>query len=574
MSVIDVWTCHLCGSNSLMASCPEQCPLCPHKRCRSCTIGRSSSLTEEVLPSCDEAVSSFAKGTEQFHPSTPGHSSYHNINSSHNKQRPSDNVRYKPAAIKYRGSRRIDIKSSLAGFWKRKTTSKTQNLEVDSPEVHGPKNQLPSSAKQEQRQYHTLENISSLPPAIRDNIATKPGSVSAQRHVRRDDIGIVEDKEATSQSPMADVYSTKITVVDNIQHIRNPRSQISGNGPVRIGEALNEFILYLPSLSFGSTLSSSGPVEELESASEELAKLFLEDELLKPLYAKAMEKVKTDRLEKNFGRLLKTFAMDLQREANGVLEASAARFLKARAKYTAYCMAKHLDPSRKADSKMIHELIIESHARQEKVELYLQRQVQHVNSEEAPSLNEAKYPDTMSYKSESGLYAGKAQSELLDRSHMKDFNDVKVFLSTSTALVNLRASLRQLLFQEQGGNQKPAQPTNPVHLPLDSSVKPNMGPLILTDTESEESNEGEIMEPAIPAEVHPFFAPFRMLLRGFKMAAEFLELLEKPLDSRFRRIRWTCVCGTRLYDDFRELAPGALDELERFLNNNDEMEQL
>ncbi|KAL8708280.1 MAG: hypothetical protein Q9225_007629 [Loekoesia sp. 1 TL-2023] len=432
---------------------------------------------------------------------------------------------------------------------------------------------MPVSAKQEQLQ-HPTESVSNSLPTISDNIATQPSPFSAFGQVHRDDVGIVKDKEATSQSPMVDTHSPKIAVVDNVQHTRNPRSQISGNGPARIGEALNEFILFLPSLSFGSTLSSSGSVEELESASEELAELFLEDELLKPLYAKAMEKVKTDRFERNFGRLLKLFAIDLQREAKGVLEASAARFVKARAKHIAYCMAKRLDPSRKGNSQRMRELIIESHARQEKVELYLRRQIQHVNSEEAPSLNEAKHPDALSYKSESGFHSEKAESELLDQSHMKNFNDVKIFISTSTASVNLRTSFRRLLFQEQGGNQNPAQPTNSVPLPLDSSGKPSMGSLVLTDTESEESNKGETMESATPAEVHPFFAPFRMLLHGFKMAAELLELLEKPLDSRFRRIRWTCVCGSRLYDDFRELAPGALDELERFLNNNDKMEQV
>ncbi|KAL8724879.1 MAG: hypothetical protein Q9181_006639 [Wetmoreana brouardii] len=48
--------------------------------------------------------------------------------------------------------------------------------------------------------------------------------------------------------------------------------------------------------------------------------------------------------------------------------------------------------------------------------------------------------------------------------------------------------------------------------------------------------------------------------------AEFLELIEKPLASDLQRIRWTCVCGTRLFDDFREISPGYVGQLQDYLN--------
>lgn len=40
---------------------------------------------------------------------------------------------------------------------------------------------------------------------------------------------------------------------------------------------------------------------------------------------------------------------------------------------------------------------------------------------------------------------------------------------------------------------------------------------------------------------------------------------EPPLDRGKIRIRWTCRCGTKLWDDFRELQPGAAERLQRSL---------
>lgn len=36
---------------------------------------------------------------------------------------------------------------------------------------------------------------------------------------------------------------------------------------------------------------------------------------------------------------------------------------------------------------------------------------------------------------------------------------------------------------------------------------------------------------------------------------------EPPLDEHKVRIRWTCQCGSRLWDDFKELSPGAAEQL-------------
>ncbi|KAK0517191.1 hypothetical protein JMJ35_000346 [Cladonia borealis] len=51
--------------------------------------------------------------------------------------------------------------------------------------------------------------------------------------------------------------------------------------------------------------------------------------------------------------------------------------------------------------------------------------------------------------------------------------------------------------------------------------------------------------------------------------AESLGLREPALESLDKRVRWTCVCGCRLYDDFEELSPGAVQVLQRHLDNSD-----
>lgn len=45
MSTNDTWTCHQCGSNNIIANCPVQCPLCPHKKCPECRVGGPTNLT-------------------------------------------------------------------------------------------------------------------------------------------------------------------------------------------------------------------------------------------------------------------------------------------------------------------------------------------------------------------------------------------------------------------------------------------------------------------------------------------------------------------------------------------------
>ena len=51
-----------------------------------------------------------------------------------------------------------------------------------------------------------------------------------------------------------------------------------------------------------------------------------------------------------------------------------------------------------------------------------------------------------------------------------------------------------------------------------------------------------------------------------KSRSKWSEYMEPPLEDNKTRIRWTCHCGKRLWDDFIELRPGAAKDLQNELN--------
>lgn len=96
----------------------------------------------------------------------------------------------------------------------------------------------------------------------------------------------------------------------------------------------------------GST-ASIGSVEEVPGAEEELAELFLKDDILRPLYRKALEVVKVSDFEKKFKGLLKACAMKLRKEASSPTQQNASRFLQARVRRIVSYIGTRLDPEKR-----------------------------------------------------------------------------------------------------------------------------------------------------------------------------------------------------------------------------------
>lgn len=99
--------------------------------------------------------------------------------------------------------------------------------------------------------------------------------------------------------------------------------------------------------SMGSTATGSSAtlIGEAPAAANEFVSLLLEDQTLTPLLLTAFDRIKADKLERNFKRLLKVYAIDLRQEATGDIEKEAVQLILMRARYIAYRIRQRYDKS-------------------------------------------------------------------------------------------------------------------------------------------------------------------------------------------------------------------------------------
>lgn len=303
-------------------------------------------------------------------------------------------------------------------------------------------------------------------------------------------------------------------------------------------------IMSVPSLYSGSSLSSVHSTKELDVAAEELASLLLEDEVMVSLYNKALGKLKTERLERDFARLLNVFAVDLRVEASTVLAFNAVQFVRIRAKHVASCMGKQLGSDRgDAAVREIHELILESPEREEKVEMYLHRRFLATDSVDTVGTRDIEYQDVQELDIVSDSEG--SETEAAQQPRLSDLEEVKTFILTSFAMITLRQNFRQFLFQVQSKTQKLAQSAVSLQKPPPTeNPGHHVTPLGETNTDSVETFEDDELDLGGQEGDMNFRSLSRSVLsifRGVKAVAEFLELKEMPLKPGFRRLRWTCV---------------------------------
>jgi len=349
-----------------------------------------------------------------------------------------------------------------------------------------------------------------------------------------------KNAEAPLSSP-----TTDLPVVDSLPPLESPAAYDEANAITQCGDGFDgdeddgiSDIISVPSLYSGS----AGSIEESEVAAEELASLLLKDDSMKFLYDKALEKVGTDRFERNFLMLLNVFAVHLRVEANTVLELSGVHFVRTRAKWVASCMGKQLDPRRVEAVERMHKLILESSEREEKVETYLQRRILTTDLAENLGPCEIDHQDIQEPTLESG-HEG-SETEAAEQPWLRDLEEVKTFILTSSAMATLRENFCQFVSQGQWIIQKLAPSAASHQGPPPESFKCNAMSSIETDSDSLNSlknDEGDLggqEEDRISRSIPAFVVS---ILRGCRMIAEFLELKEKPLRQGFRRLRWTCV---------------------------------
>lgn len=270
-----------------------------------------------------------------------------------------------------------------------------------------------------------------------------------------------------------------------------------------------------PGLMSGSTLSTVSSQEILEAA-EELVVLLLQDEHLKPLYDKALERMKTNKFKRKLRKLLGTFAIDLLKEAGNGMQRSAAQLVKESAKYVTSCIGKYYSLGKDEASEHMSALKMQAS----------RRIIKDVGQfEKEPESDES-------------------QPDLGDRSQLPKLDGVRSFILDSSAISNLRKNLRRVVFGEPDRFQVEEVCADP---PLEAGIIDNSDEIASFEEpdldESMESYEVTVtqLEPLQKQASLATDSLFRSVLLIIESFSEFLELREKPLRPGCRRIRWTCV---------------------------------
>jgi hypothetical protein len=235
-----------------------------------------------------------------------------------------------------------------------------------------------------------------------------------------------------------------------------------------------------------ATFSSASTTSDTNNAFQRLLVVLKTDAALKQLYEELKTRTSAEKFKRNFGTLLKRFALDLEKEAKCWNEQRAAKFIRSRARVMAQKVADSIYPSSDANWKIQWSAI-----EQDKAEI----------SEDGDSDEE---PD--------------------------EFVDLEKFVTNSTAFQNLCSNIRGFLGSEPSskGDAIDIVPTNIelfAELPF-AAQEYHCGGL-----------GGSILcgQPAPPCIGRVWYLP------NFLHKAGDLLFAESPIPHGLSRVRWKCV---------------------------------
>jgi hypothetical protein len=211
--------------------------------------------------------------------------------------------------------------------------------------------------------------------------------------------------------------------------------------------------------SMGSTATGSSAtlVGEALAAANEFVSLLLEDQTLTPLLLTAFDHIKADKLERNFKRLLKVYAIDLRQEAAGDIEKEAVQLILMRARYIAYRIRQRYDKSALDNAGRFERLTDQSPGKRALLEDYLKGRGRTRQSIETSLLGPDVDDDDDGDASDSS-----ASSEVeADQLELNDLDRVKVFMVQSAAYHKFRQNLRDFILpRRESGQQGSASATS------------------------------------------------------------------------------------------------------------------
>jgi tetratricopeptide (TPR) repeat protein len=210
--------------------------------------------------------------------------------------------------------------------------------------------------------------------------------------------------------------------------------------------------------SFSGSDASTLANPAILAAADEFVDLLLQDEILSPLFPVAFGRISAAKLERNLGRLLKQYALDLKAEASDALEGEAIRLVQSRARYIAGRIRWRFDATQRDHHAGVDQLQGQATTGKQILERYLlDRKMAEPGAVNGQSidLQDGKMPDVGGLN-ESNLDLGDNDSNEGDLDPPSDseqdglynLNQVKAFMIQSMAFSKLRNDLRLFIFPD------------------------------------------------------------------------------------------------------------------------------
>ena len=281
-----------------------------------------------------------------------------------------------------------------------------------------------------------------------------------------------------------------------------------------------------------------------------ISALLLRGDALEPLYEKALRKLRFEKVERNFAKLLQKFAVELTTEAKTIPERHIAQFIKKRAKRVASCVGKHFSASSDENRQQLYQLNLQSVQRENIVERFLQQQEMNYlyGISTTSQVQDVDISLAQPFEILNEDFASDDSEPLSsEKPDLRNVEGVRLFITKSYALQKFGDNFQGFI---NGIPDKEPRPALNVGSPeinkisfLDmaqsTSLKPTKS-FQMSEIDSSTSTDihERIEETDLPMTSIGYFGS---ISRAFKMVAEFLELLKKPLRPGHQRIKWKCV---------------------------------
>ena len=323
----------------------------------------------------------------------------------------------------------------------------------------------------------------------------------------------------------------------------------------------------------GASLNSQSPAGEMLSVMDEMVDLLANDEVLRPLYHAAIENeaIGGHHFGRNFPHLLKLCSEELKREAHENFQWYVVKLFRSRAAYFSNRLRAMHDPVYENMAKEMRKLDVRRNERSgpEILEKYLQDGANPAPRNEPHQATEAKQDDIPADAEHDDVASQSTDQESepdQDQMNQPNLINIKKFFLSSSAFANLRNNFQQFVRHHEKSRTPPE--VTETHYPTEQSA-----PHVIYAEGHQTTSSLSHRQLTMLKTSQTFMIRTIASLRWFVFTCA--SMISDSYDQRFEpavdrdkvRIRWECPCGRMLWDDFRELRPGAAEDLRRSLDS-------